>query len=96
MRVSEVLGDLEGHGVASYIDDLGLYATTFEEYLQRLQTMLERLDSYDIRLNGGKCQPEFGQKSMDFLGHRVSDDRARGGAHSGADRGDQEHDCATN
>jgi hypothetical protein len=42
-RVSEVLGDLEGHGVASYIDDLGLYATTFEEYLQRLQTMLERL-----------------------------------------------------
>ena len=71
MRVTEVLGDLEGHGVASYIDDLGLYATTFEEYLQRLQTMLERLDSYDIRLNGGKCQ--FGQTSMDFLGHRVSE-----------------------
>ena len=70
-RVTEVLGDLEGHGVASYIDDLGLYATTFEEYLQRLQTMLERLDAYDIRLNGGKCQ--FGQKSMDFLGHRVSE-----------------------
>ncbi len=40
-RVSEVLGDLEGHGVASYIDDLGLYATNFEEYLQRLQMMLE-------------------------------------------------------
>ena len=47
MRVSEVLGNLEGHGVASYIDDLGLYATTFEEYLQRLQAMLERLDSYE-------------------------------------------------
>ncbi len=70
-RVSEILGDLEGHGVASYIDDLGLYATTFEEYLQRLQMMLERLDAYDLRLNGSKCQ--FGQKSMDFLGHRVSE-----------------------
>ncbi len=57
--------------MASYIDDLGLYGTTFEEYLQRLQTMLERLDAYDLRLNGGKCQ--FGQKSMDFLGHRVSE-----------------------
>ena len=57
--------------MASYIDDLGLYATTLEEYLQRLQTMLERLDAYDIRLNGSKCQ--FGQKSMDFLGHRVSE-----------------------
>ena len=36
--------------------------------------MLERLDSYDIRLNGSKCQ--FGQKSMDFrgvLGQRVSE-----------------------
>ncbi len=57
--------------MSSYIDDLGLYATTFEEYLQRLQTMLERLDAYDLRLNGSKCQ--FGQKSMDFLGHRVSE-----------------------
>ena len=47
VTASEVLGDLEGHGVASYIDDLGLYGTTFEEYLQRLQTMLERLDAYD-------------------------------------------------
>ncbi len=57
-----------------YIDDLGLYATTFEEYLQRLQSMLERLDSYDIRLNGGKCPTsQFGQKSMDFLGYRVSE-----------------------
>ena len=58
-RVSEVLGDLEGHGVASYIDDLGLYGTSFDQYLQRLETMLQRLDSVDIRLNGAKC--EFGQ-----------------------------------
>ncbi len=43
--------------VASYIDDLGLYATTFEEYLQRLETMLERLDSYDIRLNQTRKSP---------------------------------------
>jgi hypothetical protein len=37
-----------------------MLSTTFEEYLQRLQTMLGRLHSYDIRLNGGKFQ--FGQK----------------------------------
>ena len=70
-RVSEILGDLEGHGVASYIDDLGLYASTFDQYLLRLETMLQRLDSVDVRLNGAKC--EFGQKSMEFLGHRVSE-----------------------
>ena len=70
-RVSEILGDLEGHGVASYIDDLGLYASTFDQDLLRLETMLQRLDSVDVRLNGAKC--EFGQKSMEFLGHRVSE-----------------------
>ena len=79
--------------MASYIDDLGLYATTFEEYLQRLQTMLERLDSYDIRLNGGKCQ--FGQRSMEFLGHRVSE---QGVEHTPerieAIKNMTEHDCA--
>jgi hypothetical protein len=59
-----------------YIDDLGLCATTFEEYLQRLQSMLGRLDSYDIRLNGGICQ--FGQKSMDFLQWTSSIHQSRG------------------
>ena len=76
-RVSEVLGDLEGHGVASYIDDLGLYAASFDQYLQRLETMLQRLDSVDIRLSGAKC--EFGQRSMQFLGHTVSE---AGSAHT--------------
>ena len=33
--------------------------------------MLQRLDSVDIRLNGAKC--EFGQRSMQFLGHTVSE-----------------------
>jgi hypothetical protein len=79
-RCSEILGDLEGHGVASYIDDLGLYASTFYQYLLRLETMLQRLDSVDVRLNGAKC--EFGQKSMEFLGHQVPVSEA-GIAHTG-------------
>ena len=58
--------------MASYIDDLGIYATSFDQYLQRRpETMLQRLDSVDIRLNGAKC--EFGQRSMQFLGHTVSE-----------------------
>ena len=70
-RVSEVLGDLEGHGVASYIDDLGLYATSFDQYLLRLETMLQRLDSVDIRLNGAKC--EFGQSGCPSSGSQARD-----------------------
>ncbi len=59
--------------MASYVDDLGLYATSFDEYLQRLETMLQRLDSVDIRLNGAKCEFGHGQRSMQFLGHTVSE-----------------------
>ena len=69
-RISEVLGDLEGHGVASYIDDMGLYAQSFEEFVTNLETMLQRLDNYDVRLNGAKC--EFNTKALTFLGHRVT------------------------
>jgi hypothetical protein len=65
-----VLGDLEGHGVASYIDDMGLYAQSFEEFVTNLETMLQRLDNYDVRLNGAKC--EFNTKALTFLGHRVT------------------------
>jgi hypothetical protein len=69
-RISEVLGDLEGHGVASYIDDMGLYAQSFEEFVTNLETMLQRLDNYDVRLKGAKC--EFNTKALTFLGHRVT------------------------
>jgi hypothetical protein len=69
-RLSEVLGDLDGHGVASYIDDMGLYAQSFEEFVTNLETMLQRLDNYDVRLNGAKC--EFNTKALTFLGHRVT------------------------
>jgi hypothetical protein len=69
-RLSEVLGDLDGHGVASYIDDMGLNAQSFEEFVTNLETMLQRLDNYDVRLNGAKC--EFNTKALTFLGHRVT------------------------
>jgi hypothetical protein len=64
--------------VASYIDDLGLYATTFEEYLQRLQTMLERFGRLRHQVERQQLWSvsstwKFGPKSMDFLGHRVSE-----------------------
>jgi hypothetical protein len=50
-RVGEVLGDLEGHGVASYIDDLGLYAQSFEEFVTNLETeILTHTSNSDLEL----------------------------------------------
>ncbi len=46
--------------MASYIDDLGLYGATFEEYLQRLWTMLERFEAKGV--NGIIRTSAFGQR----------------------------------
>jgi transposase InsO family protein len=74
-RVTHLLGELEGNGVVSYIDDLAVYSDNFAGYLQRLRALFEKLDSVDLRLNGNKC--EFGVKEMEFLGHTVNKDGVR-------------------
>lgn len=70
-RVSrDVLQGLEGHGIESYLDDLGIHADTFEEFLTLLRKLFERLRRFDLRLNGKKCQ--FGCSEMEFLGHYIT------------------------
>jgi hypothetical protein len=70
-RVSrDVLQGLEGHGIESYLDDLGIHADTFEELLTLLRKLFERLRRFDLRLNGKKCQ--FGCSEMGFLGHYIT------------------------
>jgi hypothetical protein len=52
------------------LDDLGIHADTFEEFLTLLRKLFERLRRFDLRLNGKKCQ--FGCSEMEFLGHYIT------------------------
>ena len=52
------------------MDDLGIHAGTFEEFLALLRKLFERLRKFDLRLNGKKCQ--FGCSEMEFLGHWIT------------------------
>ena len=69
-RIStEVLRELEGHGVESFIDDICIYSETFEEHVRLLREVLSRLRACDLVLNGSKCM--FGGASVEFLGVTV-------------------------
>ncbi len=55
--------------VKNYLDDLIIFAPTFQELLVRLKELFS-LTSSGVKLNLSKCT--FGLKEVTFLGHRIS------------------------
>jgi Reverse transcriptase (RNA-dependent DNA polymerase) len=53
-----------------YLDDLLIASRTAEDHRQHVREVLTRLQDNGLRLNGKKCA--CGQRTVDFLGHRVS------------------------
>ena len=54
-------------GVCCYIDDILITANSEAEHLQRLETVLQRLESHGIRAKQAKCS--FMMSDVDYLGH---------------------------
>jgi hypothetical protein len=50
----------------NYIDDIVLWSNTYQEHLDRLERLLQRLTYYRLRLKPSKCQ--FMKKQVHFLG----------------------------
>ena len=53
-----------------YLDDVIVMADTFEEHLERLETVMNRLQRAGLKLNPAKCK--LFQLKTKFLGHVVS------------------------
>ena len=53
-----------------YIDDILIHAETFELYIERLDSVLNRLDQHDFVLSKAKCA--FNLSAVEYLGHVVS------------------------
>ena len=70
-RMDEVLRDLPF--CRCYIDDIIIWSTSFEEHLQHLQVVFDRLRKAGLKVHPGKCV--FGADSIDFLGHRILADK---------------------
>jgi len=55
-----------------YLDDIAIYARTPQELLERLRTVLDRLQEVGLKVKPSKC--ELFKTNMKFLGHMVSAD----------------------
>ena len=55
----------------AYLDDIIIFGRTFEEHLESLDRALNRVQNETLKLKPSKCR--FGQQSVHFLGHVISD-----------------------
>lgn len=70
-RVMEMIfGDLNLSQLVLYLDDILVFSRTFEEHLQRLDTVFQRLIKHGLKLKGEKCR--LFQSEVHHLGHVVS------------------------
>ena len=53
-----------------YLDDIIVMGNTLEEHLANLDTVLQRLQGYGLRVNQSKCK--FLQDSVEYCGHLIS------------------------
>ncbi len=69
--MDEVLKDLNGTICKVYLDDCIVFANTWEDMVQNLRTVFQRLEQYGLRLKASKCK--LFQREVKFLGHVVSE-----------------------
>ena len=70
--MEECLGDYNMTICVIYLDDLIVFADSFQEHLYRLDLVLTRLAQCNLKLSPQKCI--FIQEKIGFLGHIVSGD----------------------
>lgn len=75
-----VLKGLHWSCILVYLDDIIIFARSFQEHQQRLKTVLDRLREAGLKLKPSKCH--FARKSVKFLGHVVSSE----GVHTDPDK----------
>ena len=66
-----VMNGLTWEAIIVYLDDILIFGKTFAEMLSRLDTVLTRLESYNLKLKISKC--EFGMRHVKFLGHIITE-----------------------
>lgn len=70
---NRIVEGLQGCGV--YIDDIVLYSDTWEQHVDRLRQLFERLRMANLTINLAKSK--FGQKHIEYLGFHLGDGQVR-------------------
>ena len=70
--MNRVLAGLHWETCLFYLDDIIVFATTWEEYLDHLCQVFKRLRHGKLKLGADKCT--FAAKEVSYLGHRVTEE----------------------
>ena len=70
--MEDVLGDYHLIIWLIYLDDVIIFARTYEEHLERLQMVLQRIREAGLKLSAKKCK--FFKERVVYVGHLVSKD----------------------
>jgi len=65
------MGELNLRDCLIFLDDVLIFASTFEEHLARLEAVFNRIKQHGLKLKPSKC--EFFKTSVKYLGHVVSE-----------------------
>lgn len=65
-----VLAGISGEQCLTYLDDIIVFSNTFQEHIQRLDAVLNRLRAANLKLRPEKCH--FAQHQVRYLGHIIS------------------------
>lgn len=66
------MGDLYLTYCLLYLDDVIIYSRTYEEHMQRLEAVMQRIREAGLKLNASKCK--FFQREIKYLGHIISEE----------------------
>ena len=69
--MNAVLGDIR-HFALAFVDDIIVFSETYEDHLEHLQAVFDRLRKANLKLKISKC--DFVKKQLNYLGHIISDD----------------------
>lgn len=67
--IERILSGLQWNVVVFYLDDIIVYGKSFDEYLENLKKVLNRLDGVNLRFKVKKCL--FFKKEVLFFGYVV-------------------------
>jgi hypothetical protein len=77
--MERILGPLRNKCVMVYVDDLIIYSDTWEQHLDDVEAVMKVLDAAGLTCKLKKC--EFGQRSVEYLGHPIGDGMVRMAPH---------------
>ena len=69
------MGDMNLRDCLIYLDDIVVFSSTFEEHLERLEAVFQRLQINNLKIKASKCN--FFKWECTYLGHVASEQGMR-------------------